>query len=70
MLFNIEVSEPVTLEYKTDLKNQWKRLCARCVSYGTDKIKIERLKSGTNSVIIRATDKAGNSASQDISIDI
>jgi len=70
VLFNIEVSEPVTLEYKTDLKNQWKRLCARCVSYGTDKIKIERLKSGTNSVIIRATDKAGNSASQDISIDV
>ncbi|MDP3026862.1 MAG: hypothetical protein Q8N63_04080 [Nanoarchaeota archaeon] len=58
--FNISVSEKTKLEYydNSALRPRWKSLCSNCNKYTSKK----SFSIGNHDIIIRATDKAGNSA--------
>jgi len=64
--FNLSVSEKVTLEFmdNSDAKPKWERICSNCDSYGLDKLKTKSFSRGIHNIIIKATDKAGNSDSE------
>ena len=62
--FNITISEEVTLEYidETDSRPRWRRLCSRCDEYGNSRVREKRFSGeGIHSILIKATDEAGNS---------
>lgn len=58
--FNISISEKAKLEYydNSALRPRWKSLCSNCDKYTSKK----SFSIGAHDIIIRATDKAGNSA--------
>lgn len=60
--FNITISEKVKLGYYDNsvLSPRWTSLCSDCSSYSQTKI----FSAGTHNVLIRVTDKAGNSAQE------
>jgi len=59
VLFDINISEEVTLEYWDNSQSRWKRLCSRCDEY----TRYKSFRSGEHELTIRATDKALNSDS-------
>jgi len=67
--FNITVSEEVTLEY-SDNGARFRRLCSRCDEYGFDRSRTKSFRDGIHEVVIRATDKAGNSDMETINFEI
>ena len=60
--FNITISEPIKLEYYDilDSNPRWRIICSRCDEYGNERRKIRSFSSGNHSLLIRATDNAGN----------
>ncbi|HLD97715.1 MAG TPA: lamin tail domain-containing protein [Candidatus Nanoarchaeia archaeon] len=62
---NITVSESVRLEYKdiTEIRPVTRRLCSNCGEYGNVRGKTSIFKSGYHELEVKATDRAGNSAS-------
>jgi len=61
--FNITISEKVDLEYidSWDVRPQWKKICSSCDSFGFDRVKTKTFSKGIHSLMIKATDEAGNS---------
>ncbi|MEM3067671.1 MAG: lamin tail domain-containing protein [Thermoplasmata archaeon] len=70
--FNISVSEPSRIDYydANDPNPRWKSLCSRCLSYGFDKKKVKRLKTGSHYMTFRAVDEAGNTDEENINFNI
>ncbi len=70
--FNLSVSEDVTLDLidNSDLSPTWKRICSNCNSYGLTSLRTKSFKTGMHDIVIRATDKAGNSDSEAVSLDV
>jgi len=60
--FNLTISEKAKLEYKdiSALNPKWRTLCVNCNEYGNLKGKTISFKDGNHTIIIRATDHAGN----------
>jgi len=58
-IFNIQTSEPVTLEYIDfgESRPSWRRLCSDCASYTRSKT----FRDGMHLLNLQATDEAGNS---------
>ena len=67
--FSIGVSEKVDLEY-SDGGGSFKTLCVDCDSYGMDRLKTKTFSKGMHDLVIKATDKAGNSDSEAVSFDV
>ena len=67
--FNLSVSEKVKLEYN-DNGGAFNNLCNNCDSYGLTGLKTKKFSVGNHDIIIRATDKAGNSDSEAVSFDV
>ncbi|MEK6952334.1 MAG: putative metal-binding motif-containing protein [Nanoarchaeota archaeon] len=61
--FDIEVNEKVDLEYydENERRPKWKSLCRRCNTYDRKKL----FGLGEHNIIIRVTDKAGNTEEKD-----
>lgn len=70
--FNITISEKALLEYydNMELNPRWKILCTNCEEYGNIRKKIKYFKKGNHDLLIRAVDRAGNSASIPISFNV
>jgi len=70
--FNIVVSEDVTLSLldNSSERARWQRLCSNCDSYGLDRLKTKYFTEGNHNLTIKATDKAGNSDSQEIIFEV
>jgi len=71
--FNITITEDVKLEYYDyqDRNPRWRRLCGNCDSYGNEKrVKTRSFKRGFHDILIRATDKAGNSDIETLSFNV
>ncbi len=66
--FNITISEKAKLEYydNSALRLRWTSLCTNCDKYQNTK----SFSAGVHNLIIRATDKAGNSAEKNIQFSI
>ena len=64
--FNISVSEKVNLEY-SDNSGSWRRLCRRCDEYGLNRLKRKVFNEGYHNLLIRATDRVGNSNVEGVS---
>lgn len=66
--FKVSINETVLLEYidHSDFKPRWKRLCSNCQDFGIVKNVTKSFKPGNHEITIRATDKAGNSDSEDV----
>ncbi len=62
VIFNMGISEPVTLEYMDNSASRpaWRTLCTRCSSYGITSVKTKTFSHGEHELLIRATDNAGN----------
>jgi len=70
---NITVSEEVLLEYYDDntYRPRWRRLCSRCDEYGESRIRKKSFYfTGQHNVLIRATDKAGNTDVKEVSFTV
>ena len=69
---NISVSEQVSLEYLDDFAfaPRMRRLCTNCIEYGEFRQKFTSLKPGQHNLIIKATDKAGNSQEKQVEFDV
>ena len=70
--FNINISEKVLLEYydEDSRSPRWRRLCSNCNEYGISRSKRKSFTRGIHDLLIRATDKAGNSDIQEITLEI
>ncbi len=70
--FNITTSEEVLLELidTSDLRPRWSALCSNCDEYGFTRLRTRTFRDGLHNLIIRATDKAGNSAQASVNIEI
>lgn len=70
--FNIVISEDVTLSLLDNSSDRarWQRLCSNCDSYGLDRLKTKYFTEGNHNLTIKATDKAGNSDSQEIIFEV
>lgn len=68
--FNLTSDEPAILEYidNSQINPKWKRLCSRCEEYGNKFKKSENFLKGTHNLIVKATDLAGNSDSEEVTI--
>jgi hypothetical protein len=66
--FNITVSEKAKLEYKNGI-GRWQALCTNCNSYGKKKV-TKYFSPGNYTILIRATDKAGNSDAEEVSFKV
>ncbi len=70
--FKIDISEQSLLDYYDSLDSnpRWKRLCSNCNSLGIEKNITKTFKTGSHQVRIRATDKAGNSDTEDVEFSV
>ncbi len=70
--FMIDVSEEVKLEYRDekDSNPRWRTLCTRCEEYGISRTKTKSFKKGEHELIIRASDKAGNTDEEIINFEV
>jgi len=71
--FNLTVSEEVKLEYydKSVTRLLWRRLCSRCDEYGATRMRTRSFRErGEHEVLIRAIDKAGNSAIEEVKFNV
>jgi len=62
---NMDVDEEVLLEY-SDNGGRFRRLCRRCDHYD----RTRSFSDGSHSVVITATDKAGNVATETVNFEI
>jgi hypothetical protein len=70
--FNITISEESTLEYIDIFSSRprFRRLCSNCDEYGNSRKKTKSFKTGDHSLLIRATDEAGNSDTKSLNFTI
>ncbi|MBI3623763.1 lamin tail domain-containing protein [Candidatus Pacearchaeota archaeon] len=61
--FNLSVNEKTDIEYldSWDEVPAWKKICGNCNGYGLTSTKTKLFKKGIHNLMIKATDKAGNS---------
>lgn len=70
VLFNITVGEDVLLEYYDKSRPRWRRLCGNCDDYGNSRKKLKYFRKGSYDLLIRATDKAGQSDVEEVSFSV
>lgn len=70
--FNITINEEVKLEYidNSDKNPRWRTISTRTEDYGNSRKKTKTFKKGTHNIMIKATDKAGNSDIKEISFEL
>lgn len=68
--FNITVSEDVLLEYYNKSDSRPTTLCNNCDDYGNSTKKTKSFRKGSYNLLIRATDKAGQSDINEIIINV
>jgi hypothetical protein len=70
--FNVTATEEVKLEYldEEDARPVFRRLCSRCDEFGESRKRTKFFRKGNHSLVIRATDKAGQIGTADVEFQV